>query len=72
LFAFPWNAIPHGLQYTMKATDYDRIAEVLGISASEAHELDIEQRRWHEFIANKTDRAAMAAASSLVMAAQHE
>jgi hypothetical protein len=56
----------------MKPTDYDRIAEVLGISASEAHELDIEQQRWHEFIANKTDRAAMAAASLLVMAARHE
>jgi hypothetical protein len=39
----------------MKPTDYDRIAEALGISACEARALEIEQRRWHEFVNNNID-----------------
>ena len=50
----------------MKPTDYDRIAEALGISVSEARALETEQRRWNEFVAKKAGGAAMAAAPGMV------
>jgi len=34
----------------MKPTDYASIAHVLGISVSEARELEFEQRRWREYL----------------------
>jgi hypothetical protein len=56
--AFSLTPLLHRLRHIMKPTDYDRIAEALGISAMEARELECEQRRWHAFVTNKIDSSS--------------
>jgi hypothetical protein len=45
----------------MRSTDYENIAQVLGITISEAQELEMEQRRWCKFLASKEDSGAFKA-----------
>jgi hypothetical protein len=39
----------------MRPTDYETIAQALGISASEARELETEHRHWREFLTLKEE-----------------